>query len=36
MGQRFKGKVIDTTFPVAKREHEKIQACKDSNPLTSW
>ena len=34
MGQRFKGKVIDTTFPVAKREPEKIQACTGFKPFT--
>ena len=34
MGHRFKDKVIDTTFPVAKREPEKIQACMGFKPFT--
>ena len=34
MGQRCKGKFIDTTFPVAKREPEKIQACMGFKPFT--
>lgn len=33
MGQRFKGEVIDTTFPVAKRGPEKIQASTGFKPL---
>ena len=34
MGQRFKSEIIDTTFPVAKREPEKIQACMEFKPFT--
>lgn len=34
MGQRCKGEFIDTTFPVAKREPEKIQACMGFKPFT--
>lgn len=34
MGERFKGKFIDTTFPVVKREPEKFRFVRDSNPLT--
>ena len=34
MGQRCKGKFIDTTFPVAKREPEKIQGCMGFKPFT--
>ena len=34
MGQRCQGEFIDTTFPVAKREPEKIQACMGFKPFT--
>ena len=34
MRQRLKGEAIDTTFPVVKREPEKIQACMGLKPFT--